>query len=150
MKGQNSVIVNLPTALARDDELTLTVAYAGRLGTATPEREVIAVQEGQEVLRRRDHPARAAHPLHQPQLLVSAVDGHRLRDRDDAPTVPEIRRASRAAPGNGIPAIVAAKDRAAAPRYVFRGAPARYLAFILRRLTHSAETKTMRLSQEWR
>ena len=51
VKGQNSVLVNLPTPLARDDELVLAVTYAGRLATATPEREVIAMQEGQEVLR---------------------------------------------------------------------------------------------------
>ena len=85
VKGQNSVLVNLPTPLARDDELMLAVTYAGRLGTATPEREVIAMQEGQERAQRGDHHGGAADALHQSQLLVSAVDGHRLRDGVDAP-----------------------------------------------------------------
>jgi hypothetical protein len=45
VKGQNSVIVNLPRILARDEELTLTVSYAGRIASAIPERETIAVAQ---------------------------------------------------------------------------------------------------------
>jgi hypothetical protein len=48
VKGQNSVLVNLPTALSRGDEITLAVSYAGRLETATPEREVLSLGDPQE------------------------------------------------------------------------------------------------------
>ncbi len=43
VKGQNSVLVNLPAPLSRDEELTMAVTYAGRLEGAQPEREVIAL-----------------------------------------------------------------------------------------------------------
>jgi hypothetical protein len=43
VKGQNSVLVNLPAPLARDEELTMAVTYAGRLESAQPDREVIAL-----------------------------------------------------------------------------------------------------------
>jgi hypothetical protein len=41
--GQNSVIINLPTTIRRDTELTLLVAYSGRLEPQSLEREAIAV-----------------------------------------------------------------------------------------------------------
>src|SRR5262249_14486921 len=41
VKGQNSVLVNLPAPLARGEEIAVAVTYAGRLETATPEREVL-------------------------------------------------------------------------------------------------------------
>lgn len=49
VKGQNSIIVNLPRVFGRDDELVLTVAYAGRLPGAAPDREAIAVDQEQVV-----------------------------------------------------------------------------------------------------
>jgi hypothetical protein len=49
VKGQNSIIVNLPRLLARNDELTLTVAYAGRLPGAIPDREALALGQEQIV-----------------------------------------------------------------------------------------------------
>src|SRR6185503_20112370 len=47
VKNQNTLVVNLPPALARDSLLTLTIAYAGRLEPQAPERETIAPFEGQ-------------------------------------------------------------------------------------------------------
>lgn len=47
VKGQNSILVNFPETLSKGEELTLAVAYAGRLASATPEREVIAPQQDQ-------------------------------------------------------------------------------------------------------
>jgi hypothetical protein len=49
VKGQNSVIVNLPRLLSRNEEFTLTVSYAGRLPGAVPDREAIAVGQEQIV-----------------------------------------------------------------------------------------------------
>jgi hypothetical protein len=42
--GQNSVIVNLPTAVRRDTQLSLLVTYSGRIEPQSLEREAIAVQ----------------------------------------------------------------------------------------------------------
>ncbi len=47
VRGQNSIVVNLPEAAKRDEELTLTVTYAGRLLPQGVDRENIAIQ-GQE------------------------------------------------------------------------------------------------------
>ncbi len=44
VRNQNTVLVNLPFTLLRDAELTLTVAYSGRLAPQPPERETLAVQ----------------------------------------------------------------------------------------------------------
>ena len=43
VRGQNSVVVNLPTALARDDQLTLSIRYQGRI-----ERQAIDAESIQE------------------------------------------------------------------------------------------------------
>ena len=43
VRGQHSVVVNLPTALARDDQLTLTIRYQGRI-----ERQAIDAESIQE------------------------------------------------------------------------------------------------------
>ena len=40
------VVVNLPTTLQRDAELTLTITYAGRLEPQTPDRETLALTQG--------------------------------------------------------------------------------------------------------
>ena len=42
--NQNSLIVNLPTPVFRDNEFTLTVVYSGRLEPTDLDREAIAVQ----------------------------------------------------------------------------------------------------------
>jgi hypothetical protein len=44
VRNQSTVLVNLPFTLLRDAELTLTVAYSGRLAPQPPERETLAVQ----------------------------------------------------------------------------------------------------------
>jgi hypothetical protein len=44
VRNQNTVLVNLPFTLLRDAELTLTVAYSGRLAPQPPERETLAMQ----------------------------------------------------------------------------------------------------------
>ena len=87
VKNQNTLVVNLPTALARDSVLTLTIAYSGRLEPQAPERETIAPFEGQRAGDRRrpdDAPGGAKLPLQQPELLVSAGARQRLCDRADS------------------------------------------------------------------
>lgn len=44
VRGQNSVLLSLPSAVLRDQALTLTVRYSGRLESTAPEREVVQVQ----------------------------------------------------------------------------------------------------------
>ena len=51
IKGQNSIIVNLPDTIPRGERLTLAVTYAGRLPGIRPEREVIALQQQEPVYR---------------------------------------------------------------------------------------------------
>ena len=53
--------------------------YGGRLPPQAFDREAISARH--RTCRRPYDPARAALPLQQPELLVSAVDRHRLRDR---------------------------------------------------------------------
>ncbi|MBI3493924.1 MAG: hypothetical protein HY047_19425 [Acidobacteria bacterium] len=45
VKNQNSLVINLPAAVPRDTEITLTVTYAGRLDPQTPDRETLALQQ---------------------------------------------------------------------------------------------------------
>src|SRR5262249_18807714 len=54
VKNQNTLVVNLPTTLARDTEITLTIAYAGRLEPQTPDRET--VMAGQQARGAEDGP----------------------------------------------------------------------------------------------
>jgi hypothetical protein len=46
--NQNSLIVNLPTPVFRDNEFTLTIVYSGRLEPSELDREAVAVQSQQQ------------------------------------------------------------------------------------------------------
>ena len=46
--NQNSLIVNLPSPVFRDNEFTLTIVYSGRLEPSELDREAIALQSAQE------------------------------------------------------------------------------------------------------
>ena len=48
VRHQNSVVINLPSAVPRDAMLTLNIAYAGRIQTQSIDQEGLAVQGGQE------------------------------------------------------------------------------------------------------
>ena len=83
--NQNSLIVNLPTPVFRDNEFTLTVVYSGRLEPTDLDREAIAVQaQERDASQPHADSARAAIHLQQQLVLVSAVDGQRLRARHAA------------------------------------------------------------------
>ena len=92
VSNQNTVLINLPKLLQEDEELELTVTYAGRLTPQTPDRETLSLAQddfgpANRCLPRRpdDAKGRAEFPVQQSQLLVSAVDGERLRHREDHP-----------------------------------------------------------------
>jgi hypothetical protein len=46
VRGQNTIVVSLPTTLAKNDTLTVTAIYSGRLPSQALEREAIDLQEG--------------------------------------------------------------------------------------------------------
>ena len=84
-KNQNSVVVNLPTTLrARHDADADASRTAGRLEPQAPDREAIARRQAQRRRRAGARSAGAELPLQQPQLLVSAGTGQRLRDGADS------------------------------------------------------------------
>ena len=45
VRGQNSVLVNLPRTLVRGTTISLTITYGGRLPGASADREAVAVQQ---------------------------------------------------------------------------------------------------------
>ena len=54
VRNQNSVVINLPSAVSRDVMLTLNIAYAGRIHTQSIDQEGLDVQGGQERSQRGD------------------------------------------------------------------------------------------------
>jgi len=46
VKNQNTLVVNLPTTVPRNNEITLTITYAGRLEPQTPDRETVFIEQG--------------------------------------------------------------------------------------------------------
>lgn len=60
VRGQNTVIVGLPSAVPRDAYLTLTIRYAGRLESMSPDREV--VEAGQNSFAGSDMPVLTPEP----------------------------------------------------------------------------------------
>ena len=45
VKGQNSIVINLPTAMPRDSEMNLVIAYSGRLPAQSIDREAVGVSQ---------------------------------------------------------------------------------------------------------
>jgi len=148
VKNQNTLVVNLPTPLVHDNELTLTIAYAGRLEPQAPDREALALAD-QGQARADDSPmVLAAEPSYlyssrsywYPQGTVT--DYATARIRIAVPTTIECVGSGELEPG--FPALLTDKDPARARKiYVFNAKkPLRYLAFILSRFSR-AETATI-------
>jgi len=149
VRNQHMLVVNLPTTLTRDSELTLTITYGGRLEPQTPEREALAFGQ-----------VRVATPEELPtiqpetSLLYSnrsfwypqgnASDYATARLQITVPAAYECVASGSLVPG--APELIPAKDPAqAAKLYVFEATqPLRYLAFIVSRFAR-AETVTMAL-----
>jgi hypothetical protein len=147
VKNQNTLVVNLPTPLARDTVLTLTIAYAGRLEPQAPERETIAPFEGQRgsedfqmMLQVEPSFLYSSRSYWYPQAPIT--DYATARIRISIPPGLDCVASGELEPG--FPAIVAGKDPTQNRKwYVFTAAqPLRYLAFILSRFSR-AETTTI-------
>jgi hypothetical protein len=142
VRGQNSVLVNLPRTLVRGTTVTLTIAYGGRLAGANPDREAAAVQQDTAV---HEEFALTAEP----RLVYS----NRSYWYPQAPitdyatgvlhlTVPD-RRACIASgtPASGNPVRVTT-SRGASLRYVFLvNQPARYFSTVVTRLGLASDTE---------
>jgi hypothetical protein len=143
VRGQNSVIVNLPRTLVKGTTVTLAVTYAGRLQSASADREALVLQQPPDVQLHEDF-AIAAEPrllysnrsYWYPQAPVTDYATGVLRI-----TVPE-RRACVASglPASGNPVRVNG-PRGSGLRYVFTvNQPARYFAAVVSRLVPAADT----------
>lgn len=152
VKNQNTLVINLPTPVARDTDITLTITYAGRLEPQTPDRETFApgqVQSEQEQFI----PAYTAEPSYlysnrsfwYPQGTVT--DYATASIRLTVPAALECVASGELEPG--FPALLAGQDpKDLAQRrkiYQFNAAqPVRYLAFIVSRFVR-VETVTIAL-----
>ena len=141
VRGQNSVLVNLPKTLVRGTSVTVTVDYSGRLGSATPDREALGVQQDVGI---REELAITAEPrllysnrsYWYPQAPVTDFATGVLRL-----TVPERSVCiATGLPASGNPVRIKT-PRGASHRYVFLvNQPARYFSTVVSRLVPSGET----------
>ncbi len=148
VKNQNTLVVNLPAPLTRDSELSLTIAYAGRLEPQTPDREALALEpdlqgrtEEQPLLITAEPSALySSRSYWYPQAPVSDYATARIR----ISVPPAVDCVASGELEAGFPAMLAAKDPALNRKvYLFNAAqPLRYLAFILSRFSR-AETVTL-------
>jgi hypothetical protein len=148
VRNQNTLVVNLPTPLSRDNELSLTIAYAGRLEPQTPDREaLVLLQPGQA--RTEDQPLLitaepsalySSRSFWYPQAPVSDYATARIR----ISVPPAVDCVASGELEAGFPAILPAKDPAQNRKvYVFTATqPLRYLAFIMSRFSR-VETATI-------
>ncbi len=149
VRNQNTIIVNLPAVLLRDDDLVLTIAYAGRLEPQHEDTEALAAQ----VAGRPSQGPADDMPVFQPER--SFLYSNRSYWYPQA-TVTDYATASLriTVPSNiecvasgmldtGFPTALAGTD-SGQPRkvYLFTTAlPLRYLAFVLSRFTRGESTE---------
>ena len=152
--NQNTVLVNLPFVVQRNDEMTLKVEYAGRLDPQEPERELVAVQRDQfggslEVVDE------SAFPKLEPTFLYSNRSYWH-----PAPPITDYATATIAVtvPGNygviasgtldGGPVDVPGATDAPARRFTFNAErPLRYLAFLVSKL-QPADQRRVQFDQQ--
>ena len=149
VKNQNTLVVNLPQPLVRNNELSLTITYAGRLESQTPDREALSLLDPDPQGRSDEQPLMmAAEPSYlyssrsfwYPQAPVT--DYATARIRISVPPAIDCVASGELEPG--FPGILPGKDPAQNRKiYVFTAAqPLRYLAFIMSRFSR-AETATI-------
>jgi hypothetical protein len=149
VKNQNTLVVNLPTPLSRDNELNLTITYAGRLEPQAPDREALTLLEPGQQARGDDQPLMlTAEPNYlyssrsfwYPQATVSDYATARIR----ISVPPGVDCVASGELEAGFPGILPGKDATLNRKiYLFTAArPLRYLAFILSRFSR-AETTTI-------
>ncbi|MEP7304615.1 MAG: M1 family aminopeptidase [Acidobacteriota bacterium] len=142
VRNQNTIIVNLPAVLLRDDDLVLTIAYAGRLEPQREDTEALAPQgagrpqspvDDQIVFQPERSFLYSNRSYWYPQATVTDYATASLRL-----TVPQnIDCVASGTLDAGFPTAVAGKDSASPLKvYLFTTAqPLRYLAFLLSRFT---------------
>jgi hypothetical protein len=138
VRNQNSVVVNLPSPVARDFELTLTVLYRGRIERQAIDQESAGGQRGRQLQRPEDIPVILPEPnwllsnrnYWYPQALVSDYATATLRV-----TVPgeyTVVATGTLVGGEPIPL----SGGGAQQMYMFRATrPVRYLSMVVSRMT---------------
>ena len=145
IRGQNSIVINLPGYAMRGTELVLVITYSGRLEPSEPDREVIAPQfPQQEQQVRDDSPAFVSEPsllysIHSYWYPQGSVTDYATATMQL--TVPEpygVLASGDLAPGS--PVVVPSRDRQSAARlYTYEAArPVRYLSCVISRFTRVA------------
>jgi hypothetical protein len=146
VKNQNTVVVNLPSPMVQNSELTVLVSYAGRLEPQTADREALALEQARGGTEDTPFMTPEASSLYSsrsfwyPQSVVS--DYATARIRVSVPSALECVASGELEPG--FPVLVPAKDQAPSRKlYAFTARqPLRYLAFIVSRFMRS-ETVTI-------
>jgi hypothetical protein len=150
VRNQNSVVLNLPTAVPRDTVLSFTIAYGGRLEPQTPDRETIEPQSRgsqmqEEVSLIAPEPSflYSNRSFWYPQSSVTDYATARMRI-----TIPQ--QYDCVASGELSPGSPAVADDKATPRktYVFTATqPLRYLAFVISKFART-DTATVGLAYD--
>ena len=137
VRNQQSLVVNLPQMLGPNEELTLTIAYAGRLAPEPPDRETAQAQD--RVLP-DEGPVIPPEPSYlytnssywYPQSTVTDYATATIRLTVPAPF--ECVASGELDPGS--PVVVTGADAVPEKTFVFHTAqPLRYLAFLVSRFT---------------
>ncbi len=142
VRGQNSVVVNLPAPVPQDSVLSITIAYSGRLQPQPPDRETVATQFRQP-MPQQDGPIVLPEPSFlyssrtywYPQNITTDYATARLRI-----SVPAALGCVASGDLEGPPTVQPASgENEARKTYVFTSMqPVRYLAVILSRFVRSA------------
>ena len=140
VRNQASVVVNLPSAVARDYELTLNIAYAGRIRTQAIEQESIAVQAGGGSRQQRNDDLPLVPP--EPNWLFSNRSNwypqNQVSDYASATirfTVPaDYTVVASGVPASGSPTVAPPIGQMTRATYTYvAGQPLRYLAVVISR-----------------
>jgi hypothetical protein len=144
VRGQNSLLVNLPEAVSRGSLVTLRVSYAGRIPQLPPDREVLA----QEPVFGPETPVVRAEPRYvfsnrsywYPQGTVTDFATARLRLR-----VPSGYQSLASGSPSAAGPRIERSERPDAPDWVVSdfvaGQPLRYLSWLVTRLAPVAEAE---------
>jgi len=151
VSNQNTILVNLPTIMAEDAELTLTVIYAGRLEPQTPDRETLLMGQDdglnggqpefpEDVSMPRAEPSflYSNRSYWYPQSTISDYATARIRL-----TVPVVYGCVASGELSGPPEVVLGRNLMDARHvYVFNARrPARYLSFIVSRFIRADQAQ---------
>jgi hypothetical protein len=149
-KGQNLIVVTLPVGLPSGAEMTLTVAYGGRLPPQTPDRETLSPGQTAGEPPRRPPLADAVAVRASPTYLYSSRSYWYAQ-----PTVTDYATATmRISVPTGFgcvasgemsspsPSVVKGQDGSSRHQYEFSAArPLRYFAFVVGRFSRAGRTE---------